>query len=289
MNPPRQAEAVILPNGILSFVSNLPRPLRRVLRFFYRRRIALSYFKEETRLINSWAWSETESTNFNYSLQPLNREYLGQMVATVFQIPFGQVLAYFREIEEDVQLREHIQGVAVENGFHSEMEPEYGRRIAWYALVRLLKPGLVVETGVDEGLGSCVLASAILKNRSEGHPGRYMGTEIRDFAGRLFSGPYKEAGEILWGDSLSSLTNIREEIGLFINDSDHSENYEYEEYRAVGHKLARGAVILGDNCQESGSLSRYSRETGRQFVFFAEKPANHWFPGSGVGISVEGK
>lgn len=209
------------------------------------------------------------------------------MLATVLKIPLNKVFSYFAEIEEDSTLRTHLEAVAIGNNFHSEMTPEYGRRIGWYAVVRILKPGLVVETGVDEGLGACVLASAILKNRIEGYPGRYVGTEILQSAGRLFSGPYAEAGEILWGDSLASLKDLDGEIGLFVNDSDHSEGYEYDEYQAVSGKLAPGAVILGDNCDGSGSLSQYSKETGRGFVFFAEKPANHWFPGAGIGISIE--
>ena len=286
-NPPRQAVSIFLPRGLLGFVSSLPRPIRKILRFGYRRRIARSHFSESLRLINEWAWKETESTNLNYKLDPLNREYLGQMLATLFKISLDEIFLYFSEIEEDSKLRAHLDGVAIRTKLHSDMIPEYGRRIGWYAAVRILKPALVVETGVDEGLGACVLASAILKNRSEGHPGRYVGTEIRETAGRLFSGPYAEAGEILWGDSLASLRNLSGEIDLFVNDSDHSESYEYEEYQAISNKLASGAVILGDNCHGSGSLSRYSKETERNFVFFAEKPASHWFPGSGIGISIE--
>lgn len=286
-NPPRQAVSIFLPKEWLGFVRNLPRPLRRILRFGYRRRIARSYFEQQLRQINRWAWKETESTNLNYHLDPLNREYLGQMLATVLKIPLNKVFSYFAEIEEDSTLRTHLETVAIGNNFHSEMKLAYGRRIGWYAVVRILKPGLVVETGVDEGLGACVLASAILKNRSEGHPGRYVGTEIRESAGRLFSGSYAEAGEILWGDSLASLRRLEGEIHLFVNDSDHSESYEYDEYKAITGNLASGAVILGDNSDGSGSLSRYSSETGRGFVFFAEKPANHWFPGCGIGISIE--
>ena len=284
---PRQAVSVLLPHGILGFVSNLPRPLRKLLRFGYRRRIARSYFEQQLRDINSWAWRETESTNFNYSLEPLNREYLGQLLARVFNVPLDMVLSYFAEIEEDATLTAHLAGVPIMNNFHSQIAPGLGRRIGWYAIVRILKPGLVVETGVDEGLGACVLASAILKNRREGYPGSYLGTEIRESAGRFFSGPYAEVGKILWGDSLASLRSLEGEIGLFVNDSDHSESYEYDEYQAISNKLAGGAVILGDNCEGSGSLSRYSRETQRDFVFFAERPADHWFPGAGIGISIE--
>jgi hypothetical protein len=83
--------------------------------------------------------------------------------------------------------------------------------------VRVLKPKIVVETGVDHGVGSCVLASALLRNIAEGHLGKYYGTEIRREAGHLFCGKYATAGEILYDDSIVSLKKIPEKIDLFVN------------------------------------------------------------------------
>ena len=57
-----------------------------------------------------------------------------------------------------------------------------------------MKPKVVVETGVDHGIGSCILCAALLRNTKEGEGGRYYGTEIRTEAGRLLSGIYAEIG-----------------------------------------------------------------------------------------------
>jgi predicted O-methyltransferase YrrM len=284
-NPTRQQTSIYLPKSFLGVLSRLPRPVRRILRFGYRRRLARSYYKDELGSINKWAWSATESTNFNYRLDALNREYLAQMISAVTGAPLTDVIAYFAELENDSELKSHLANSYSQSSLHYEARTEFGRRLGWYAFVRILKPRLVVETGVDEGLGACVLSSAILRNREEGHSGTYLGTEIRETAGALFSGKYSEAGEILWGDSLQSLAALDQKIGLFINDSDHSESYEYNEYCSVTEKLAPGAIILGDNSHVSRSLSRYSIENGRRFLFFDERPANHWFPGCGIGIS----
>ena len=72
-----------------------------------------------------------------------------------------------------------------------------------------------------------------------------------------------------------------------MNDSDHSSEYEYCEYRTIADKLTEGALIIGDNSHDSDSLSRFASETGRCFVFFRETPKNHWYPGAGIGFAFE--
>lgn len=98
----------------------------------------------------------------------------------------------------------------------------YGRRrLGWYAFARALKPEAIVETGVEKGLGACVLTKALTENAKEGHPGRYFGTDIDTNAGYLFRPPNTDVGEILYGG----------------------------------------------------------------FLFFAERPRDHWYPGAGIGIA----
>lgn len=144
---------------------------------------------------------------------------------------------------------------------------------------------MVIETGVDKGLGAVVLTSALLKNRHEGVSGRYIGTDINPEAGFLLSGPYAKVGEIRFGDSLKSLGGIEGPIDLFINDSDHSAKYEREEYELILPKLSEKGIIIGDNSHVTDMLLRVSKNHGRSFLFWQEDPANHWYRGAGIGIS----
>ena len=50
-------------------------------------------------------------------------------------------------------------------------------------------------------------------------------------------------------------------------------------------KLSDRAVILGDNSHWSPSLADFSERNGRNFIFFKEEPAQHWYPGAGIGFS----
>ena len=126
----------------------------------------------------------------------------------------------------------------------------------------------MVETGVDKGLGSCVLAAALLRNRSEGYPGFYFGTDINPSAGWLFQGKYKDIGQIFYGDSIESLQRFEGAIDLFINDSDHSAEYEQREYACIQSKLSARSVLLGDNAHVTDALYNFALDTGRRFLFF---------------------
>jgi predicted O-methyltransferase YrrM len=154
-------------------------------------------------------------------------------------------------------------------------------------MVRLRKPRVVIETGVDDGVGSCVLCAALMRNAADGHAGRYYGTEIRRDAGKLLKGPYADLGEVIYGDSISTLQAFAGKIDLFVNDSEHSGDYEYREYQTIAEKLNPGAIILGDNSHVTDSLCRFAWETGRCFVFFREVPKDHWYPGAGIGFAFE--
>jgi len=197
------------------------------------------------------------------------------------------VRVWLAENDADADLAEHIR-LGVRSSARSgiaDSEARYGRRVGWYALVRALKPQHVVETGVDKGLGSCVIAAALLRNGSEGAPGRLTGLDINPDAGYLISGSYATVVDLVLGDSLESISRLSHPVDLFLHDSDHSESHEHGEFLRVETQLAPGAMLLTDNASETDVLMRYAEETGRRFLFFQENPLNHWFPGDGIGAA----
>lgn len=88
----------------------------------------------------------------------------------------------------------------------------------------------------------------------------------------------------MYGDSIESLGRVPA-IDLFITDSDHSANYEWRELEAVKSKLTDNSVVIADNAHSTGVLAEFSRMQKRKFLFFREEPADHWYPGGGIGIS----
>jgi len=189
------------------------------------------------------------------------------------------------EIEADRSFNNHVSD-ALRILLPGASSFEIGRRLGWYVAAQLTKPKPVVETGVDHGLGACVLCAALLRNAAEGSPGQYLGLDIRPEAGQLLTPPYSHVGQIVYGDSLTSLAALEGPIDLFINDSDHSIEYEAKEYEAIKDRISPRAIILGDNSHCSPALAEFSERNQRRFFFFKEEPARHWYPGAGIGFSL---
>ena len=264
---------------------------RSFLGEFFRRRSRFvrskSYFAENRKLARAWSKKHTEFSNFYYDLTIKNRMELASLIAAFFQTSPQEVLKYFNEADSDLVLKTTLSNFKLKNPQLKDSSMHIGRRLGWYAITRIVKPSVVVETGVHHGVGALVLSRALQLNRSEGFQGTYYGTDIDLKAGILIKDFLNENCSVLYGDSIESLRGFADQIiDLFINDSDHSSDYEYREFLEVESKLSKRAIILGDNSHISDSLLRFSMERNRRFIFFAEKPLNHWYPGAGIGISI---
>lgn len=260
-----------------------------LLNFVRRVYLASSYYNKKYAQIIRWGFTSNENTNFTYHLTQSNLKSLAHTLSVVTKLDYRTLMGYMEEIESNHLLKQKIVAIIdnTEAGKFADKEVRFGRRIGWYAIARAIKPKVIVETGVDKGLGSVVLCEALAKNKEEGFDGRYYGTDINPKAGYLMHGMKKENGEILYGDSIKSLTNFGQKIDLFINDSDHSSDYEYQEYLAIMPLISSKTIILGDNSHITDKLASFSLETNRKFLLFREKPLNHWYPGGGIGISYE--
>lgn len=262
-----------------------------------RRRIQLSrtaatlrefYFGRQLRMLKPIMLETGETHNFTYDLTDQNLRYLAEMIAVATGKSPLEIQGYIEEAQNDRELRAYFDArMAAHDGQQTpkNVRSPFGRRLGWYAVARALKPRVIIETGVERGHGALMLCAALLRNEQEGSAGRYFGTDINPQAGWLLSGRYASVGRILVGDSLASLGAFAEPIDLFINDSDHSAEYEAREYDAIASKLSARALVLGDNGHVTDKLAIFSRKTGRNFIMFYEEPKDHWYPGAGIGIS----
>ena len=245
------------------------------------------YIGKKIQEYSSWLGYSDEGSNYTYRLA--NLEHLASWVVGVTNCEIQQAVFYINEIVNDGYLKNHL--ISKESQQRSRARYQQfgcellGRRIGWYAVARVIKPKLIIETGVDRGLGSCVLTRALMLNESDGHYGRYLGTDINPNAGYLLSNELSNFGKIAIGDSIETLTHLSETIDLFINDSDHSAEYEYNEYATISGKINQKSIILGDNAHATNALFRFANLSGRKFLFFGERPLDHWYPGAGIGAA----
>lgn len=259
--------------------------ISRIINVVNRYKLAKSYYSNQLKMIRKWSFQDTEDYNFYYDITDLNIEHTMHAIAIITQHDVQIIEKYINEIRNDTWLKNFVYANLKNLSIKKNIKVEFSRRVGWYAFARALKPKIIVETGVDHGLGSCVLTRALMKNNDEGFKGKYFGTEIDISMGKLFQSPLKDFGQILYGDSLENLSKLNCEVDLFINDSDHSASYEMKEYELIIHKLSPQAIILGDNSHVTNSLSKFSMRNERNFIFIPEKPKNHWYPGAGIGVS----
>jgi hypothetical protein len=244
---------------------------------------AAKHVATETALVSKWLFRSKEHHNFTYNLTNRNLRHLAWWVSAVTGAPAEDCSFWIEEVLNDKELRDHVR-TAVERSDRrglADIEVRIGRRAGWYATIRALKPDHVVETGTDKGLGSLVLASAILRN---GH-GRLTTLDVNPAAGYLISDRYAEVTSLSIGDSVPTLRAMSQDVGVFVQDSDHSADHEKREFTAVEPALVIGARVLSDNSHSTDSLLEWAEATGRRFLYFRETPDRHWYPGEGIGAS----
>lgn len=267
------------PAGMATRLSRLP----------VRAEAASRVIGKRLQLFLEWLVTSKEDTNYTYDLTPLNLVHLAAVISLVTKRPTTEIQGYLAEPAADAALQAHyaqtVAQLPAEMAALADPVARWARRLGWYALLRALKPGLVVETGVDKGLGALLLCAALKRNASEGHEGRYIGTDINPNAGYLLRGSYADHGKIMVGDSIASLRTLKQPIDVFINDSDHSADYEYAEYQTIAPLLHSGSVVIGDNSHVTDKLTRFAAETNRRFLFFREEPEAHWYAGAGIGFA----
>ncbi|MDX2303051.1 MAG: class I SAM-dependent methyltransferase [Microscillaceae bacterium] len=268
------------------FLARIPL-IGRILLIFLRLYKTLPFILTPIYNYLRWLIVSKETTNFTYDLEELNMLYMKSFVAEVTDKSFQEVATYVDEIQNDQAFQQFIWNIyqSSSESFKADKDVKLGRRMGWYAIIRATKPKVVIETGVDKGLGSCVITAALKKNTEEGFPGRYYGTDINPRAGYLLQAPYANYGEILYGDSIETLKKFTEKIDIFINDSDHSETYEMDEYRVIQNNIHKNTILIGDNSHISAKLQDFALETNRKFLYHHEIPKKHWYPGCGLGVA----
>ena len=262
--------------------------LNRAALHAYRAAIAGRMIGEHSLRVARWLFGSREFSNFTYHLTDLNRRQLAHFLSGALDVDVPEVTGYVEEILQDERLRRHIEERtrSSELGWMADREARYGRRVGWYAVVRITKPKVVIETGVDKGLGTCVLAAALLKNREEGFPGKVYGIDVDDRAGWLVSEPYSSVAEILAGDSHQILPRIRTSVDVLIHDSLHTYAHESGEYELVSDLLVPGTVLVSDAAHASAALMDFAEARGWAYYYWQEQPEAHVYEGAGVGLAT---
>ena len=154
-----------------------------------------------------------------------------------------------------------------------------------YVLVRLLRPRVMIETGVFDGESSAIILQAM----EDGGEGRLVSIDLpatetiagstqcmREVSlppGRLpgwaIPGSLGHRHTLHLGDSRTILPQVLADqpaIDCFFHDSRHTSEHMLFEYRTAWPHLAPGGVLLSDDIDWNGAFHTFCRETRRPYM-----------------------
>jgi hypothetical protein len=228
-----------------------------------------------------WAVASREYTNFSYETTDISRAGLCGMVAVIANMDIGSVTAFADELRSNTELADQVRADHADSDRKWTSDPQFrpGRHMLYYLLVRALKSGLVVEAGVDKGLGAAIICEALHRNAAEGRSGDYLGIENNPLQRSSIYARYPhKRGEIRHGNSPDVIRTLARKIDLFVHDTTPDPAHVSAQLAALeGHVAERGVFA---SCWALPQFVGYAARNGKNLLMHKEEPARHWYPGS---------
>jgi hypothetical protein len=221
----------------------------------------------------------------SYSYELANEPELAEALSPLLCKTPAHVRAWFDEARSDPYL-------ARDRGFHwsSKRRLPLGNRTIWYPIVRAIKPRVIVEAGVHEGLGSELLLCALKRNAAEGHPGRLISFDIHEDTGWLVHPDLRENWKLVLESTLTALERVlREEnleVDLFIHETPHTEQFLRTELDAVLHHAAARVWVADSSGLLCPTVRDYCGRYNGCHTHFQDIPKDHIVKSHGIGLAV---
>jgi hypothetical protein len=235
-----------------------------------------------------YLWNGREFSTFTFHLE--NREELAAFLGRSLDLDPARVLALMDELEDDQELRAALSARLAPRPNRYD-EPRYAKRCGYYAMVRLLQPRLVVETGTHDGLGASVVSRALQRNAEESgaQPGLLATFDVNPEAGWLIPASLEPLVEQHVGKTSETLKPALagRVVEIMIHDSLRTAENERFEFETVIASASRGRLILiCDDVDTSQELEKICAERGGSFGVFREQPKDHFYRGDAMGLGV---
>jgi methyltransferase family protein len=194
----------------------------------------------------------------------------------------GQPLRPFLEEPEVASLARRAEtAVSLDDGPPAVHNADPGLARTCYALARALRPDVVVETGVANGVTSSFLLQALELNGAGGLHSIDLAPPGTDpsLVGRLVPAELRGRWTLHRGASkniLADLVSRLGPIGLFVHDSRHTWRNVSRELRTISPRLARPAAVIVDDAERHSALQDWAEQADASLVELVEergKPA----------------
>lgn len=131
-----------------------------------------------------------------------------------------------------------------------------------YVLIRIMKPEIVVETGVGAGKSSVFILKALEKNGKGALYSIDLPDEVSS-SGWVVPEDLRSRWDLRFGAARDILSPLLHEIGpidVFLHDSDHSYENVMFEFRAAWPFLKRNGLFLAHDVGRNDALFDFCRE-----------------------------
>jgi predicted O-methyltransferase YrrM len=254
----------------------------------YRLYKALKESLRYTKIVFKYALKSKETATFTFKLMPENEAYLANLTAEILNTTVTEVQSYFNELKENEQLQKTIISNFQNSPYKNKKDKrcDYGSKLSFYAIIRIRKPKIVVENGIEAGFTSVIFCEAIRRNIEEGFNGKFIGYDINTNAGYLVKAEkdYRSFANIVYGETLESLTSFNEHLDFYFSDGLRTYEYEKSEFSCLLNKMQKNAIVITNKAKFSIALYEFSLLTNKRFSYFKEQPLAHWYEGAGLGI-----
>lgn len=178
--------------------------------------------------------------------------------------------AFNREIEERLRV------LAADPPFRTGHNADRALAEACYALCRVRRPDLVVETGVALGVTTAYILAALAANgtgtlHSLDFPP--FGPGAADAVGSVVPDRLRERWTLHRGparDLLPDLLQELGEVGVFVHDSLHTAYNIRRELALARPYLSPAAVVIADDVQDNDAFHRFARQEATRFYVVRE-------------------
>ena len=147
-----------------------------------------------------------------------------------------------------------------------------------YILARLVKPKVIVETGVANGVSTYFLLNAIKYNDC----GKLYSIDVSQDVGSILSINERVGWNLIILDSINAKglrrkLSFLDNIDLFIHDSDHSYKWQKLEYSLALEKMAQQSFLLSDDVDSSYAFMDTFKGGARVQVQYSPSPKNNYY------------
>lgn len=184
-------------------------------------------------------------------------------IASLLGVGCRQVDELYREIDESVFFHDILVKAGLKKGFFNFSMANVLRAPTLYVICRIIKPEVLVETGVANGFSSAFILNALkLNNRGRlysidlpNHPGQELNNEKS--TGWLVPEDLKIKWTLIIGSSKEKLPALLDSLGdidIFYHDSDHSYENMMFEFNIAWQYLKYGGQLLCDDITENNAF-----------------------------------